>query len=110
MYGGFIVYGSGFKQIVNVFDIIERIIYKKRQIRDNPHLFSDPECKLMSDFFFGFVDALKDFLFITRPEKAQIYPCKGKIGRNIHFGYRDQKPLQVIAGHKLKNFTKVFLQ
>ena len=110
MYGWFNDCGSGFEQIVNIFDIIERIIYKKRQVRDNSHLFANPERKLMPDFLLGSVNALKNFLFITRPEKAQVNPCKGEIGRNTHFGYRDQKPLQVVAGHELKYFTKVFLQ
>ena len=110
MYGGFIYYRSGIKQIVDVFNIIERIIYKKRQIGNNPHLFANPEGKLMPDFFFGFVDALKNFFLIACPEKAQVNSCKGKIGRNTHFGYRNQKPLQVVAGHKLKYFTEVFLQ
>ena len=110
MYGGFIDYGSGIKQIVDIFNIIERIIYKKRQIGNNPHLFANPECQLMPDFLFSFVDTYKNFFLITCPEKAQVNSCKGKIGRNTHFSYRYQKPLQVVAGHKLKYFTKVFLQ
>lgn len=63
------------QEFFDVLDIIQGIINDKFEIGNNPELTFDPNAQLMSDFLFLTVDAFENFLFFSRPEKAEKNPC-----------------------------------
>jgi len=74
------------QKVINVFDIIERIVNKKIEFRDGSDLVFDAVAQSEPDFFFMFFYAIQKLLFFGFPEEAEVNFGKEKIGRHMNLG------------------------
>lgn len=94
-----------FQKVVDIFDIIERIVDDEIEFRYGPHLIMDPVAKFEPYFFLMSLYMLQKLLLFVFAKKAEINFSKKKIGRNVHFGNGNHISREVVPAHGLEYFT-----
>ena len=63
---------SFFQQFVDAFDIVEAVVDKEAQFRDDAQLVSDTCAQLISDLFVAGIDVLQDLLTLLTGEDGEV--------------------------------------
>ena len=97
-----------FQQIVNVLDIVERIVEEELQFRNDTKLMTFERTQLVTNGTCLFVHVLQDFLCTIRREHAQVCLCHTEVGAHAHHTHRDQQTM-CLASLFLENCAQILL-
>jgi hypothetical protein len=91
------------QQIINILNIIKRIIQVELKFGHHAQLVVHPLCKVMPDFTAMVPDFIEQDLFIGGDEQAQVDFRNRKIFAHLNLGHCDQCSIKQVPALLLEN-------
>ena len=97
------------QQLVNILNIIQRIIQEKLQFRHDTQLVVNTQCQEMTDFTAVMAYFIKQDLLVGDNEQAQMYPGYGEVFAYLDLGHGNQGAFKQIPALLLENDAQILL-
>ena len=82
-----------FQQLVDVLDIVQRVVYEEAQFWNDAQLLAQTLAKVESHGLHVGIDILQQFLSTCGREDAQVDGSHTEVGTDAYVGHRDEHPV-----------------